>query len=419
MYTGEPDPKGDQGVMRNEYVRWAKQTYEGQQSDMLEEADGALLQWYSGFDATLCQNSKDPKACTCDNVQLPDYPNVYNNSNWGVNNTVAESYGFYINGRAGNMFPSSFPVRCQACGNSSNIIRPDGTKGPWPCAPKDEMYVRASIGTGSNSSNPLYMPLVKADNAGYDKYSAKHPNSLAHWWVEGVEIPSKCPRSIDCPDWRYHGEKPYSRQLKLLQSLGKVIDLDKISIGFETLGWDVLVQMQAWQDATVTWPNTTPKEHEEHIYFKPCTKNATKGDKSTNEPHNRCSNPLMEQQWGLKFNASEILGLEAAVKAATGKDLAGVGTFTLDGMIWKEKGKQQRVWYPELCKLNKAYKLPQKCDLSPGPGPGPGPSPGGQCTGCIGGTSGECKASNNVCYPKTSGVCPAGTTACTHTVRIA
>jgi hypothetical protein len=47
----------------------------------------------------------------------------------------------------------------------------------------------------------------------------------------------------------------------------------------------------------------------------------------------------------------------------------------------------------------------------PGPAP-PTPTPGGQCTGCIGGSHGECKAASNVCFPATAGACPAGTTHC-------
>jgi len=42
----------------------------------------------------------------------------------------------------------------------------------------------------------------------------------------------------------------------------------------------------------------------------------------------------MEQSWGHKFNATEIIGLLAAVEQATGKALGGVGVFTLDGMMW-------------------------------------------------------------------------------------
>ena len=73
----------------------------------------------------------------------------------------------------------------------------------------------------------------------------------------------------------------------------------------------------------MNWPYTTPKEHERRTYYKACENHQTAGDTSGKQPHNRCANPLMEQQWGLKFNASEVLGLEKAVKEATGKELAG------------------------------------------------------------------------------------------------
>jgi hypothetical protein len=46
------------------------------------------------------------------------------------------------------------------------------------------------------------------------------------------------------------------------------------------------------------------------------------------------------------------------------------------------------------------------------PGPAPTPVPGGQCTGCIGGSKGDCKAVSNVCFPATAGTCPPGTTHC-------
>lgn len=73
----------------------------------------------------------------------------------------------------------------------------------------------------------------------------------------------------------------------------------------------------------------------------------------------RCGNPVLEQQWGLKMNASEIIGLEAAVKAATGQDTAGIGVFTIDGFLYEEGWNQERVWYKPLCDLNKNYRI--KC----------------------------------------------------------
>merc|ERR1711896_24478 len=59
---------------------------------------------------------------------------------------------------------------------------------------------------------------------------------VPRWWVKDQTINSKCPRGIDCPDFRYQNEQPYSRQVSLLTSLGKVVDLTKVAIGFETLG---------------------------------------------------------------------------------------------------------------------------------------------------------------------------------------
>merc|ERR1712193_330705 len=76
-YTGEADTSPKQ-VMRNEFVKYRMQTSLGQQVNLLDLADGILLQWYSGFDAALCENTYSPssKACTCDNVPADDYPNV-------------------------------------------------------------------------------------------------------------------------------------------------------------------------------------------------------------------------------------------------------------------------------------------------------------------------------------------------------
>merc|ERR1719238_2684312 len=79
MYSGEEDTSQNQ-VMRNEYVKYRKQTSLGQDVDLLDLADGILLQWYSGFDAALCANSDNPADCQCNNVPDADYPNVLNNT---------------------------------------------------------------------------------------------------------------------------------------------------------------------------------------------------------------------------------------------------------------------------------------------------------------------------------------------------
>merc|ERR1712216_172252 len=52
------------------------------------------------------------------------------------------------------------------------------------------------------------------------------------------------------------------------------------------------------------------------------------------------------------------IGLQKAIEEETGSSLAGIGVFTLDGMMWEEEGKKERFWYKELCKLNKHYQIP-------------------------------------------------------------
>ena len=72
VYTGEPDTTPNQ-VMRNEFVKYRMQPYPGgreidgsTQYNLLDMVDGILLQWYSGFDATLCMHSTDPKVSFCE-----------------------------------------------------------------------------------------------------------------------------------------------------------------------------------------------------------------------------------------------------------------------------------------------------------------------------------------------------------------
>jgi len=75
-------------------------------------------------------------------------------------------------------------------------------------------------------------------------------------------------------------------------------------------------------------------------------------------PHNRCGSPLLQQQWGLKFNASELIGLDKAVEEELGKNLGGMGVWTLDGMMWQPQSQAKRLWYEPLCDLNKYFKVP-------------------------------------------------------------
>lgn len=138
--------------------------------------------------------------------------------------------------------------------------------------------------------------------------------------------------------------------------MSKVFDLDKLTIGFETLGVDVLVQHQSFQDKALPWTTATNKEKwNEAKFFHECKKNLTL--EAPTGSH-RCGAPLLQQQWGLKLNASEIVGLSNTLQEELGKTLAGIGVFTLDGMMWAKEGDNERFWYRELCKLNKNFQLP-------------------------------------------------------------
>jgi len=103
VYTSEED-KSDKQYMRNEFVKWRKHYIGGQERDLLEMADSMLLQWYSGFDAALCMNSDDPHACSCDNVELEDYPNWFNNTKDPHHAGVFYNY-FMEDDFGGNMYP--------------------------------------------------------------------------------------------------------------------------------------------------------------------------------------------------------------------------------------------------------------------------------------------------------------------------
>jgi hypothetical protein len=382
MYTGEPDTSQKQ-VMRNEYVKYRKQTSLGQEVDLLDLADGILLQWYSGFDAALCKNSANPMDCACNNVPADDYPNTLDNEK-DAGGLLVSAWQTYWN-ISGNFFPSSFPVRCQACG--ANVVKPDGTRGSVPCFPEGEDWYVPSTKRSSDGANPKD---VEADhNAKLDNYVAAN-KKVPQWWVKDQEINSKCPRSIDCPDFQYEGEPRYSRQVKLLQSLSKVVDLSKISIGYETLGIDVQVQMQSWEDHALPWTTSPLKAHkpptpyENYTYYKPCTQNMTLDNYKENK---RCAMPLLSQQWGPKFDAKDIVGLENAVQSQLNARLAGIGMFTLDGCLSQPKGKTRRYWFGELMKLNETYKIPcngNNCgsagDDPFGPTPPPPPAPHGSYT---------------------------------------
>merc|ERR1719262_808023 len=353
MYTGEPDTSPKQ-IMRNEYVKYRKQTSLGQEVDLLDLADGILLQWYSGFDAALCDATWPSKSCTCDNVPAADYPNVLDSTR-DAGGLLSSAWQTYWN-ISGNFFPSTFPVRCQACGK--NVILPDGTRGDMPCASDDEQWFVPSTKRSTDGANPK--EVVLDHNSKLEAYVQKKQD-VPRWWVKDQTVNSKCPRGIDCPDWRYKGEAAYSRQIYLLKSLSKVVDLEKIAIGFETLGIDVQVQMESWEDPALPWTTSPLKAHKpptpynNYTYYKPCTQNMTLDNYHEKK---RCAMPLLSQQWGPKFDADEVVGLENAVKQQLGKQLAGVGFFTLDGVLSQQKGSARRYWHGELQKLNQTYGLP-------------------------------------------------------------
>jgi GTPase SAR1 family protein len=365
LYSGTAS--GD--LSRNEYVKYRKQKV-GENGtevvDLLDMADGITLQWYSGFDAALCRNSKDPKACSCDNKPVDDYPNIVNASEQLLIFPWQTQWNL-----TGNSFPTTFPLRCQACGK--DVLRKD-THGNWTwgelaCAPKEEQWYTACATRDALGANTP--ECIASHNNGVANYVQAH-HTEPHWWVQGVEVASKCPRGIDCPDWRYESEDDYSRQIKLLGSISTVVDLGKISIGFETLGTDILVQMKAWNDSALPWSCTTPQQHvwpvpyDQLRWYKSCTQNMSFENYNAGQ---RCGSAIGWQQWGPKFDAADIVGLDKAVHSQLGKDLAGVAVFTLDGVISQGAEKRKRLWYAELMELNKTYKIPcfgDSCGVSIG-----------------------------------------------------
>jgi len=230
---------------------------------------------------------------------------------------------------------------------------PNGTRMNFPCyRPGDDWFMPGNV--------TKYPELVKSHNdhmRNYtETYTVDDKPGFAYWWPQNMTTNSKCPRALDCPDWRYHKEDPYSRQVKLLKKLATVFDLSKLSIGFETLGVDVLVQQQSYADKALPWTTATNKEKwNKAQFFHECKHNVTLENPMGSM---RCGSPLLQQQWGLKFNSSEVIGLSKKIEEETGKDLAGIGVFTLDGMMWTKDGEKDRFWYKELCKLNKNYQIP-------------------------------------------------------------
>jgi hypothetical protein len=353
MYTGEVDTSANQ-VMRNEYIKYRNHTFEGVEVDLMDECHAILLQWYSGFDAGLCHNSEG-KECACNNVPDDDYPNVLNVSSHGSDGNASGgdlimAYWTTHPGVGGNMFPKTVPIRCQACGK--NVTLPNGKKGEYPCAEPDEEWFMPALKRVNGSTPPALLAEHKAKYANYTETK----KSVPYWWVKGTTVPSHCPRAIDCPDWQYEGEPRYSRMLKLITSLDKVVDISKVAIGFETMGGDVQVQMAAYEDPALPWTTATAEEiWNATKYYDNCTTNITIENAKDGK---RCGHPLLSQVWGAKFNATDIVGFEAAVRKATGKDLAGVGLFTVDGVLAQGQGQKKRMWYDAICLLNQTYHIP-------------------------------------------------------------
>ena len=150
------------------------------------------------------------------------------------------------------------------------------------------------------------------------------------------------------------------------------------------------------------------------MYYEACKKNLTDADvkagaltNTTGGSLKRCAQPLLTQQWGLKLNASEIVGLEKAIHDETSKSLAGIGVYTLDGILATDRSKPKdefsagcRKWYSEIVALNQHYKIPVtgtwkvNCAV-------PGPHSNDTCTGCFLGSHGDCKNKlDNTCFEK-------------------
>lgn len=62
-------------------------------------------------------------------------------------------------------------------------------------------------------------------------------------------------------------------------------------------------------------PDRPDELQKQHIYYKECTQNLT-ADNEKDEK--RCAQPELANQWGLKFNASDMVGLDAEVGRGSG-----------------------------------------------------------------------------------------------------
>merc|ERR1719230_15740 len=134
----------------------------------------------------------------------------------------------------------------------------------------------------------------------------------------------------------------------------------------------------------------------------------------------RCAQPLLTQQWGLKFNASDMVGLDAAVQKEFGVSLNGVGFFTLDGVIAVPEGQAARYWRKALLDLNSTWAhIPDHAVPMPTPktsGTCNKGSPSNACGSCS--SEDDCGNSDKgrtYCWASKDPQCkPAGAGFCTH-----
>jgi len=76
-------------------------------------------------------------------MELEDYPNIYNNTVDPKKPGVFYNY-FMADNAGGNMYPQTWPTRCQSCGK--NVIMPNGTRMDFPCyRPGDDWFMQGNV----------------------------------------------------------------------------------------------------------------------------------------------------------------------------------------------------------------------------------------------------------------------------------
>jgi hypothetical protein len=212
--------------------------------------DGVMLQWYSGTGMDVCGTELGSNCLTKpDQCDPTDFKDKLNNKS---------------------------PARC--CGDDSLMGKLWATD------------IGNTYGI-SKTSDSLIPGTV------YDQ------NVLSGDWAmpKGTQkCPHKCPRKADCPDWLYTGSKAYDEQLKLLEDLNTIPNLDiskKIVIGLEA------------------FPNFTDKY---------------KADGGRNVSY-------ASQNWGPLPSAYAVVGLDNAVRdrIPTSKGIGGIGVYTANTAFTK------------------------------------------------------------------------------------